>query len=173
MLARSSLALVVTLGVSGCASSSYRVADSPRVSMVYDRGTSVVYKNGKRYPDILEAVTDNPRALEEARTAQSLGTWGAGFYLGGTALIIAGGTMVAVGTNDDDRVDKVLVVTGAGLLTGALVAYVVSTIMADDARAHALDAINIYNDDVEAKMFLRRPAPAPTGPPATPTPAPR
>ncbi|HVW25498.1 MAG TPA: hypothetical protein VHC69_09015 [Polyangiaceae bacterium] len=163
MLVRSSLALVVVLGVSGCATSNYRPADSPRVSVAYGG----IYKNGKKADGLVDAVADNPRALEEARTAQSLAAWGGGLQLGGLALMIAGLPTVAVAANDNNGT---LGLTGVGLLTGALIADVVGIVMSRNAVPHALDAINIYNDEVEAKMFIRRPAPAPTGMPATPTP---
>jgi hypothetical protein len=165
MLARSSLALVVTLGVSGCASSSYRVADSPRLSLVYGEG---IYKNGKKCDGLVEAVAGNPRAVEEARTAQSLATWGSGFLLGGTAMFAGGLTTVIAGGEN-----RTTAVTGVSLMAGALVVDIVGWVMARNAGPHALDAINIYNDDVEAKMFIRRPTPAPTGPPAPPPPEPR
>lgn len=45
MPARSSLTFVVVLCVTGCASSSYRVADTTRLSMVADHGIKY-YKDG-------------------------------------------------------------------------------------------------------------------------------
>jgi hypothetical protein len=165
MLVRSSLVLVVVLGVAGCATSNYRPADSPRISLA-DGG---IYKNGKKTGGLVQAVADNPRALEEARTAESLAAWGGGLQLGGFALMLAGLPTVAVAANDNNGT---LAVTGVGLLTGFFIAEVVGIVMSRNAVPHALDAINIYNDDVEAKMFIRRPAPAPTGTPTTPTPEP-
>jgi len=164
MLARSSLTLVVALGITGCASSSYRVADSPRVSLVDDHGAKV-YKNGKRYKDLLDAVADNPRALEEARTAQTFAAWEGGLLLGGTALDVAAVPTLIVGVKDHDAA---LAWTGYGLLVGALVADIGSIIMARNATPHVLDALNIYNDDAEAKMCVKRPPSAPAGAPAMP-----
>jgi hypothetical protein len=164
MLTRSSLTFVVALGVTGCASTNYQPANSPRVSVASDG----IHKNGKVYKDPLEALADNPRALEEARTAQSLVSWGNGFILGGSGLIVAGAaTAIAGGKNGTTTV------TGLSLMLGGFVADIVGIILASNATPHAVDALNIYNDDVEAKMFIRRPAPAPTGTPATPTPQPR
>jgi hypothetical protein len=167
MLVRSSLALVVAFGVTGCgATSTYLPANSPRVSLT----TSGFYKNGKKYDDLLTAVADNPRAFEEARAAQSNAVTGGWLYLGSLGLTIAGGTVLGVGLAEDD---KTLIVAGVGTLIPAFVLAIVSGVMRSHVAPHALDAINIYNDDVEAKMCVKRPAPAPAGPPATPPAAPR
>jgi hypothetical protein len=167
MLVRSSLALVVVLGVTGCgATSSYRVADSPRVSIVYDHGAKV-YKNGKRYKDLLDAVADNPRAREEARAAQSIAVTSSWLVVGGWGLDIAAGTLIGVGAADHD---KTLAWAGIGTAGAAMVVEIIAIAVASSAAPHVVDAINIYNDDVEAKMCLKRAAPAPTGTPATPTP---
>jgi hypothetical protein len=170
MLTRSSLALVVVLGVTGCgATTTYQPANSPRLSVVHGG----IYKNGKKYDDLLVAVADNPRALEEARTAKSIAVTSNWLFLGGLGFGLAAGVPLAV--VGDAEHDKALVVTGLGILIAGTIVSLVGSVVAGHVGPHVLDAINIYNDDVEAKMFIRRPAPAPTGAPATstPTPAPR
>jgi hypothetical protein len=132
-----------------------------------------IYKNGKKYDDLLVAVADNPRALEEARTAKSIAVTSNWLFLGGLGFGLAAGVPLAV--VGDAEHDKALVVTGLGILIAGTIVSLVGSVVAGHVGPHVLDAINIYNDDVEAKMFIRRPAPAPTGAPATstPTPAPR
>jgi len=164
MFTRSSLALVLALGVTGCATSSYRPADSPRLSQVLDEGIKY-RKNGVTYDSLVEAVANNPRALEEARTSRSLDRWGGGLVLGGIALDVAAAPMVIVGANEQDAA---LTRAGFGLLVGAFVVEVVGIVVSSHSVPHRLDAINIYNDDVEAKTRVTHSAPAPTGPPATP-----
>jgi hypothetical protein len=166
MSVRTCFALVVTVGVTGCASSSYRVADSPRVTLVDEHGLKV-YKNGKKYDDLVEAVADNPRALAEARTARSMTVTSNWLILGALSLDVASVPVAAVGIAEHD---KTLGWTAFGMLGAALVADIVGFVVARNATPHVLDAINIYNDDVEAKMFVRRPTPAPTGTPAAPAP---
>ena len=171
MSVRSSLALVVALGVTGCgAPYSYQPANSPRVSVRDTPDGSVVYKNGKRYPNIREAVADNPRALEEARTARSITVTSTWLFLGGVGLDIAGVSMGGAGAAGND---KTLALAGWTTALAGLCIAIAGSVISGTARTHALNAINIYNDDVEAKMFIRRPAPAPSGAPATPTPASR
>jgi hypothetical protein len=160
MLARSSLTFVVIICVTGCASSNYQPANSPRLSQVLDGGSKKYRKNGKTYDTLVEAVADDPRALEEARAARSLDQLGGGFVLGGFALDIAGASMLIAGE------DKPVQIAGFSLISAAAVALAVGIVVGGHSVSHRIDAINIYNDDVEAKMFLRRPAPAPAGTPA-------
>jgi hypothetical protein len=163
MLARSSLTLVIALSVTGCvATSNYKPANSPRVS-VTDGG---IYKNGKKYNDLLDAVADNPRALEEARTAKSIAMTGNWLAVGAVAVGAAGGVTLATNENSTTKV------TGQSLLAGAIVVGIVALFVGTSAGPHWLNAIKIYNDDVDAKMHVKRPAPAPTGTPATPPPGP-
>jgi hypothetical protein len=167
MLPRSSLALVVVLGVTGCGSTwSYQPANSPRLSVTHGG----IYKNGKKYNDLLVAVADNPRALEEARTAKSIAVTSSWLTLGGLVGEVAGGTMIGVGIGEHDNA---LGLAGFGTAFAGIIVVAVGLAVAGKVGPHVLNAINIYNDDVEAKMFIRRPTPAPTGPPATPIQEPR
>jgi hypothetical protein len=158
MLVRSSLALVVVLGATGCVSPySYQPANSPRVSVAQD----AIHKNGKRYGLLVDALADNPRALEEARAARSMAIPSTWLLLGGAGL--GGAGVVLAATHRDETI------TGLSLIGGCIVAEIVAAVMAGKAQAHSLNAVNIYNDDVEAKMFVRRPAPMPAEVPAPPT----
>jgi hypothetical protein len=171
MLARSSLALVVTLGVTGCGVAPvYLPANSPQIALASIHGATV-YKSGKAY-DLVDAVAENPRALEEAHTAHTDQTWASWLFVGGTGLLLAGTPMFLVGTlSEEPEHNTPLILTGVSLMSASVVASIVAAIMARNSEPHVLSAINIYNEDVEAKMFIRRPAPAPTGTPATPAPA--
>ncbi|HEX4341332.1 MAG TPA: hypothetical protein VH062_35735 [Polyangiaceae bacterium] len=165
-MARSSLTLVVGLGLAGCvATSSYQPANSPRVSIVDDHGAKV-YKNGQRYRGLLDAVADNPRALEEARKAHTAATWGNWLFLGSSGLLIAGTPTFLAGQLSEGN-NTALTVTGLSLMSASVVASIVAGIMVRNGEPHVLDAINIYNDDVEAQMCVKRPPSAPAGAPAT------
>lgn len=164
MLVRSSLLLILALGVSGCgAVPIYHPANNPRVSVASDG----IYKNGKRYPRLVDAVADNPRAVEEVRTAQSITTTANWLFLGSVGLDVAGVSLLVAGQNDAVRLGGGLGTIGAALALG-----IVAVAVGSHAGPHVLNAINIYNDDIEAKMCLKRPAPAPTGTPAIPLPEP-
>ena len=173
MLLRSSLAVVVSLGVAGCATSNYRPANSPRLSVTYGG----IYKNGKKYDNLTDAVADNPRALEEARRGQSIAATSRWLQLGGAAVMLAGSTMLIVAGEENDKSLGPAGWAGLATVGTGLVITIVGVFVNSNAVPHWLDAMNIYNDDVEAKMCVKRPAPAPTGTPATstqtPTPASR
>src|SRR5258708_3379421 len=135
MLARSNLMFVAALGIAGCTTSSYRVADTTRLSMVDDHSIKF-YKSGKKYDDLVDAVAGNPRAVEEARTAQSLQAWGTGLVLGGVAVEAAGITTAVAGEN------RTVQVTGVSLLVAGFITEFVGIIMARNSTPHVLDAVN-------------------------------
>ena len=81
MLARSSLTLIVALGVTGCETSSYRPANSPRVSTIYENGVLKYQRDGRTYDDVLDAVESDPRAAAVARGAASKKNVGSIFVL--------------------------------------------------------------------------------------------
>ena len=164
------MTFVVAIGVLGCESSSYRPANSPRVSTIYERGVLKYRRNGKTYDDVLDAVDSNPRAAAAARSAASKHSEGSILAWSGFAVAVAGGTMAGVGAG---RNDDALLWSGFGTAAAGLIVELVGVVIREGARLDRVDAMNIYNDDLEAKMYLNRPAPAPTGTPATPTPEPR
>src|SRR5690349_15883492 len=109
-----SFAVAFAFGASGCGSSSYRPANSPIVSEVYEGGTFVYYRGDKKCDRLLDAVDGNPRAVAEARTARARDTWGTGIVWSGVGMEVAGFVMIGAGENDTVKT------AGGGLVVAAL-----------------------------------------------------
>ncbi|HVW27280.1 MAG TPA: hypothetical protein VHC69_18065 [Polyangiaceae bacterium] len=162
MLARSSLTFVAALCVTGCASSSYLPTNSTRVSMAVEGGGVGYYKSGKKYDHLVDAVDGNPQALEEARTAHSIEVTSGWLFVGSLGLDAAGLSMLLAGQNDTVRA------AGLSTIGAALIVEAAGFIVATHAVPHKLDAINIYNDDLETKAVMKRRPPVPAAVPTAP-----
>lgn len=143
------LALIATLGVTGCVSSNYRPTVSPRVSRVWDGGAATYYKNGKKYDHLTDAVEDNARAVTEARTARTLNIWANALIFGAVGTEVAGFAMIGAGQTDTVQE------AGGALVLASLGAVIAGFFVGAHAVPHAEDAMNIYNDG----LLERAPSP--------------
>jgi hypothetical protein len=156
----------------GCVET-YVPRPSPRIAIVQEGASERLVKDGQSVPagDVDRLVRGNRRAEVEAEAVSGNAT-------GATVFGILGGVSLGVGTFllVDDAVqttrDNKSFPTGMGgaaigLLAGSIVFNVVSGVMANNARTHAHNAVNIYNEDLDA-----RPLPAFGAPYGAPVPAP-
>jgi hypothetical protein len=149
-MVRTLSALSIALATTAC-SSSYVPARSPRIATVWRGGYPSYYRDGVEYPSgflldgVEDAVHGNPRAEEEARTAHGLMIGGLVCELGGAAAL-GGGIAVAATNHPGDSGNDVAI----GLLIGSVVASLAGAILTANAFPHAYDAVNIYNDGVNA-----------------------
>jgi hypothetical protein len=161
--------LLVALGAMGC-SSSYVPATSPRITTVWSGGYPAYYRDGNEYPSGLlmqgveDAVHGNRRAEAEARAAHHLMIGGMVCEVVGLGALGSGAVLTASNHSGSTGNDA-----GLGLLIGSIVASITGAILSASAYPHAYDAINIYNDGVDARWRpLPPPGPVPVPPPSTP-----
>lgn len=175
---RSSVAasLVFAMGVgttsTGC-STVYAPRPTGHVALVMEGGSLKYAKNGQTESlgffggGLVDAVTGNAAAEDEARDYRNLNIAGFTTTIAGGVSAGAGAVLLIDGaarSNGDDT----LASAGLGLLLGGLVAEVVGSILVASAQPHFLDALNIYNDGVDAARFV--PPPPGYGPYAYPPP---
>jgi hypothetical protein len=135
----------------GC-SSSYEPARSPRVAVVAEAAGPVVVKDGQHYGTLLfggvvDATQSNPRAEREARIGRNLAIGGFVFDLVGLGSLGAG---LAVQTQHDSSPNGQPSTAAAALAVGGLVSVAFGTALLLCSPPHAYDAINIYNDGLDA-----------------------
>jgi hypothetical protein len=143
-----------------CASS-YEPARSPRIGTVVDGGQPTFVKDGVHFGSLgwgtglVDAVHGNPRAEHHARVGRNL--IAGGFVLGIVGLGSEIGGLVVLGhdTNQGGEASGLAV----GLLVGGLVTAIAGSVLIISGQPHVYDAINIYNDSLDAK-----PSTAPLGP---------
>lgn len=172
--------LVPVLGA--CSSTQYTPIKSARVSSTSDG----FVRDGVKYPDTFsgleEAVKENSRARAEAQKGGKLFT--GGMICGGVGLgfEVLGVVLTATGSKQDEETGDVTYTNampiGLAMLLSGIALNVAALVLVNNSTAHAVDAMNIYNDDVE----LKRAAPPPSAlgpridalpsetPPATGTP---
>jgi hypothetical protein len=141
--------LVLVLLTSGC-SSSYRPADSPRISTALSGGSPTFFRDGKEYSaglflgGVEDAVQGNRRAEEEARTAHHL-------MVGGLVLTLIGeGTAISGLALEASHPTQATQNAGLALALGGLAGAIAGFILVMNAPPHMYDAINIYNDGIAA-----------------------
>jgi hypothetical protein len=114
-------------------------------------GSPTFYKDGEEYPGGLflggaeDAVHGNSRAEREARTAHRLMVGGFVVTLVGEASAATGLALLVPAYPTAPRRD-----VGVGLIIGGLVGTITGLVLLMNAPPHMYDAINIYNDGVEA-----------------------
>jgi hypothetical protein len=167
-------------------SSSYQPARSPRISVIQEGGSPTLVRDGQTFSvglfggGLEDAVRGNPAAEEHASSYKTLSIAGWSVYVAGLGSSIAGIFLLAdnrAGGSNNDANDA----AGAALALGGVAALVTSIVLLSTAQPHLWDAVNIYNDGVDASPAypmqppgLVRPAPAapPPGSPSPPSAAP-
>src|SRR5450755_443723 len=135
--------------IEGC-SSSYQPARSPRIVTVIDGGGQVFVKDGINYGGplfgggVVEAVRGNPRAEAEARTGRNLTIAGFVVDMAGLGSDIAGLATIKPNSSNSDNT------LSLGLILGGLVGVTVGSVLLLAGPPHTYDAINIYNDGLDA-----------------------
>jgi hypothetical protein len=159
---RSTAVIALIALVTGCASyrSSYRRGATSSGELVwgYDNGFQVT-QDGKviaepgNWGGMSGAVRCVPQAQEWADSADSRDGWGKFLLWSGVVVMLAGvgvGTALVVDDFDDtDQVITGLGIMGGGLLFG-LVTVPTGAVMRAKAEAQAIDAVNLYNDELWA-----------------------
>jgi hypothetical protein len=164
--------LLLALTTTAC-SSSYVPARSPRVATVWSAGYPSYFRDGVEYPSgmlldgVEDAVQGNPRAEEEARTAHHLMIGGFVCELAGLGALGSGIALTASNPPGSTANQA-----GIGLLIGSIAASVTAIVLFMNAPPHAYDAVNIYNDGIDARLrpappFATVPMPVPMPPPLT------
>ena len=157
--------LVVLLGLSfmaGC-TSSYEPARSPRIATLVEGGQPTFVKDGVHFggpiwaTGLVDAVQGNPRAEHHARVGRNLIV--GGFVVSMVGLGTEIGALVAVAKADSAAPDAHSGVATALAVSGAVV-LIAGSVMMLSGQPHVYDAINIYNDGLDA-----RPTPVVVGPP--------
>lgn len=147
-------------------SSSYVPARSPRIATVWRGGYPSYYRDGVEYSSgmlldgVEDAVHGNPRAEDEAATAHHLMIGGMVCELAATGALGAGFAVLATNHPSDSRDEAAL-----GLFIGSVIASLTGAILTANAFPHAYDAVNIYNDGVDASERSRPPAGNPSAAP--------
>jgi len=170
------LSVTVALALlSEACSSSYQPARSPRISVIQEGGSPTLVRDGQTYSVGLfggglgDAVEGNPAADEHATTYKTLSIAGWSVYVAGLGSSIAGIYLLA----DSNRGggDSGQETAGAALALGGVAALVTSLVLISTAQPHLWDAVNIYNDSVDASLAYPMPPPPGLVRPAAPMPA--
>lgn len=139
---------------SGCASS-YVPRPGPRVSLVMDGGNYAYVRDGKKYEgglfggDIVEAVRGNPQAEDYARAYKRGLTTGLIMTFLGAAVAVAG--ILVVSSDVGQRpTGQSIPPTGFIVAGGGLLVELIGGIIELNAMPHLHDAINVYNDGLDA-----------------------
>ncbi|MEZ4220032.1 MAG: hypothetical protein R3B13_03815 [Polyangiaceae bacterium] len=194
------LLLASTVFTTAC-STRYIPRAGPHISMVMEGGSQAYSKHGKVYKHgfagsgLVEAVEDDPEALEAAETYQSRMTSGFLLVIAGTLCLTASIVILASRDPLEGRSSKYDSLAAGTALCG-LGGYIGGGAVMASGLPYHFDAINIYNDNVDRRrgyvplgypppavpgyappgvpMPLPSPAPAPSSPapPATAPPAP-
>jgi hypothetical protein len=123
-----------------------------------------VYEGGIFGGDLEEAVRGNPEAEEHARSFHNGMLGGFLSTIAGGAGMVGGLLLVASGSNSNGPDDTTKQTIGGSIAVGGLAAYVLGLVLITTAQPHMFDAINIYNDGVDARYAPPAYAPVPYAP---------
>jgi hypothetical protein len=160
------IASLLSLSLLGCASS-YQPANSPRIAAKLDGGV-VLVRDGYEYPvgmfgsGAMDAVRGNPVAEEHARALQNNSIVGWSLY--GVGL---GATVAGLGMANDAEPQENREATGAALGLAGVGAVIAGALFLVHGNTHLWDAVNAYNDGVDARL-RRQWYPPPPHPSARP-----
>jgi hypothetical protein len=180
---RSIAAIAFALLLEAC-SSSYQPARSPRIAVIQEGGAPTLVRDGQSFSvglfggGLEDAVQGNPTAEGHASTYKTLTIAGYSCYVAGLGSSIAGLYVLA----SDKAGDSGNETAGATLALGGVAALITSFVLITNAQPHLWDAVNSYNDGVDASLaypmppqpglFRPPPPPAQSSPPPAPNPAP-
>ncbi|HET7542654.1 MAG TPA: hypothetical protein VFK05_22440 [Polyangiaceae bacterium] len=148
----------------GC-SSSYEPARSPRIVTVIEGGQPTFVKDGERVGSttfgagLVDAVQGNPEAEHHATVGRNLTVGGLVLSVVGLGAAVGGIVVVA---QDAAATSNQHSSAGSALLLGGAVAMLVGSVVMLCGQPHIYDAVNIYNDGLDAAS-----KPAPPGPRAS------
>lgn len=153
--------LLVAAMVAGC-TSTYMPKHTRQLRLIMVDGAPCVVREGRKYQiglggGLVEAVADQPEALEHAEAFRDGRVWGLVLSVGGAAVMVGGAPVLAVASQDEDGANVPLV---AGVVLAGLAAYSLGLGMIVASEPRMFDAINAFNDAVEAG-----PPPGPAGGP--------
>lgn len=171
------LSTLAALMLSSACNATYQPRPSRMLKWTMIEGSPAVVRKGRTFPvngfgqGLIEAVADNPRALEHAVAHREGTIWGLITALGGAALMFASPALLL--TSDDDGMREpssgsVSLAVG-GAVTG-MVFYGFGLAMIASAQPRMYDAVNVYNDDLEVELPpLAYPAPVAPSDQVSPT----
>ena len=162
----------------GC-STHYRPKSATRLSVVIEGGNYAYQRDGKTFSHgafgsgLVDAVEDDPEAREAAETHHGHMVGGVVAYAAGLVCLV-GGLTWALSNGDPNNEDKELDTEQTAILIGSLGCWaaglVTGTVLISVGQPYQWDAINIYNDNVEARGYPL-PPPYPVMPNQPPPPA--
>lgn len=160
--------MAITLAASGCFSSGHAGRDPRKVYVTIQDGQRGYTKAGQFHREwgfggsLVDVVGDHPEAARAARTFRGRAVGGFLMAMGGLLCMpTALATGLAGSIDDDDGLSSTYgyIIIGCGVLAIAGTVYLAS------GMPYQLDAVNIYNDAVDAQGVPWPPPPAPQLPP--------
>ncbi len=170
-------ALLAALSLATACNATYQPRPSKLLKWTLIDGSPAVVRLGRAYPvngfgqGLIEAVADNPRALEHAEAHREGTTWGLITALGGAAVMFGSPVLLLADSDNPGQEPSAGSVSLAigGAVTG-IVLYGLGLGMVASAQPRMYDAVNVYNDDLEVLLPpLAAPVPLPAAAAATPT----
>jgi len=162
--------LALALVVSGCFSTDHVGRDPRKVYVAMEDGRRGYLKAGEFHTelgfggDLVELVADNPEAERAARTFRTRSIGGALMTIGGSLCLPA--VLAYSITRDIEGQSNGFTQNSFYALIGCTVLSLVGVFYWTSGIPYQLDAINIYNDDVDARpAWPPPPAPRLPGPP--------
>ncbi|MET0595884.1 MAG: hypothetical protein ABW133_24505 [Polyangiaceae bacterium] len=147
--------------LAGC-STSYAPKPHPRVAIVMQGGTPVYIREGRVFPgggfggDLREAVEGNPEAEEHAKSYRTNMIAGVSSALVGIASAVAGSAMyIGNSTGPENERDSTAQAIGGTMAVSGVLAYATGMFLMLNAQPHLWDAVNAYNDGVDAGSTAR------------------
>lgn len=153
MITRRCGILVLVVALTSACSATYMPRRSAHIKILISAGQEALLKDDRIYPlgfaggGLVDAVRDNPRALDHAEAYQSGTLWGLAGVLAGAVAIGASPVALVSQTGNRNGRDPDMTLFSA-LMGGGLLLYSVGIGALLSAHPHIYDAVNQYNDDV-------------------------
>lgn len=163
------LALVLVVALGGCFSTGHVGRDPRKVYVAMEDGRRGYTKAGEFHTELgfggnlVELVSDNPEAERAARTFRNRSIGGALMTIAGS-LCMPAVMIYSLGRALEDEQDAFTQNTFS-ILVGCAVLSTVGVFYWTSGMPYQMDAVNIYNDGVDARPPQWPPPPAPQLPP--------